>query len=314
VTDKRTSVQGGEITKVALTQGENREDSVSKALDLIKNEVLESIEKVAGEKSINIEELTILVKPNFVCAYRPLSLTSVDAVRATLDFFKDIFPQTILVAEGSGSCRNTMEVFDRYGYRSLESEFNVKLFDLNADDFEVLKVFDEHLEKDIEVKYSKTCLHADYIISVSPPKTHEEAVVTLSWKNILQGCPVWQDEVNEKTKLHHGALVLQKSLAEIGKKLYPHLAILDGWEAMEGNGPCLGTSVDWKIAIASTDFLAADIFCADLMGVSLDCVEYLKLAAKAGLGESDIKKMEIVGNIKPEEIRRKFKLPPGISC
>ena len=35
-------------------------------------------------------------------------------------------------------------------------------------------------------------------------------------------------------------------------------AVLDGWEGMEGNGPGDGTMVPSRIAIASTDFVAAD--------------------------------------------------------
>ena len=294
--------------KVALARGKDRQDSVTKALELIKAEISESIQKAAQKKSKEIEDLAVLVKPNFVSPSHPLSITSVEAVRATLDFIKEFFPQQILVAEGSGECRETMPVFERYGYLALEAEFNVKLFDLNADDYQVLQVYDEHQKLDIDVKYAKTCLAADYIISVSPPKTHEETVVTLSWKNIVQGCPVWQGEVNEKAKLHHGAQALQRSLAKVGKRLHPDLAVLDGWEAMEGQGPALGTKVDWKIAIASTDFLAADIFCADLMGVELDQVEYLKLGARENLGESDLSKMQIVGNIEPGKVKRKFEL------
>lgn len=302
------------MVKVALTRGKDRAETVKLALDAIKEEILVSIKNKAAKRKKKVEELLIMVKVNFVCPDKPLSLTAIEGVRALLFFLRNFFPQQILLAEGSGSCRNTIEVFERYGYRNLEEEFNVKLFDLNSDDFEIRQVYDSELNLTIPVKYAKTCYAVDYIVTIGPPKTHDTTVVTLGWKNLLMGCPVWTDEKNEKNKLHQSIPAIHKSLFEIGKSLYPDLNVLDGWEAMEGNGPCSGERVDWKVAIASTDFLAADIFCAHLMGIPLDCVEYLRLGAEASLGESNVDKMEIVGNIKPEEVKRKFKLHDGFSC
>jgi len=302
------------MVKISLVRKTNRRSTVSEVLNQLSNEIRASVDSKAKQKGKKIEDLQVLLKPNFVCPSNPLSVTHIDAVRAALDFFKDIFPQKILVAEGSGACRDQMHAFHQFGYDKLVEEYNIELFNLNADDFETLKIFNRDFEQDVEIKFSKTCLSADYIISLTLPKTHDTVIVTLGWKNVIMGCPIWAGEANQKVLMHQSITAMHKNLFEVGKRLHPDLTILDGWEAMEGNGPCDGTKVDWKIAIASTDFLAADIFCAEMMGVNYDCVDYLKMGAEAGLGEWNLDKMEVVGNIASSEIKRNFKLHDGFAC
>ena len=52
-------------------------------------------------------------------------------------------------------------------------------------------------------------------------------------------------------------------------KLHPDLAVIDGFLAMEGNGPTSGTPVEHRVAIASLDWLAADRVGVALMGIDL---------------------------------------------
>ena len=42
--------------------------------------------------------------------------------------------------------------------------------------------------------------------------------------------------------------------------------MIDGFRAMEGNGPCNGTPVDARLALASLDPLAMDTLATKLMG------------------------------------------------
>jgi len=71
---------------------------------------------------------------------------------------------------------------------------------------------------------------------------------------------------------------------------------------MEGYGPSSGDSVDLRVAIVNTDFLAADTVATRLMGFDPDYLHYCKLG-----GLSDI---EIVGNATVEECRQPFRPHP----
>jgi len=83
----------------------------------------------------------------------------------------------------------------------------------------------------------------------------------------------------------------------------PHLAVLDGYQGMQGDGPVSGTAVPGqKVAVASLDWLAADRVALELMGPNnyrlLNTMPYpacLNYCWQAGLGEWDLAKIEVLG-------------------
>jgi uncharacterized protein (DUF362 family) len=53
--------------------------------------------------------------------------------------------------------------------------------------------------------------------------------------------------------------------------------------------------VDHRVCVVSTDYLAADTVGASLMGIDPADIGYLTYLAGAKMGESDLSKMEILG-------------------
>ena len=96
--------------------------------------------------------------------------------------------------------------------------------------------------------------------------------------------------------------MLFRSYALAGQ-LHPHLAIIDGYDGMEGDGPNNGTPVDHRICIASTDWLAADRVGIELMGIDFANVGYLNFCAQAGMGEADLARIEVIGESVNNHIR-----------
>ncbi len=116
---------------------------------------------------------------------------------------------------------------------------------------------------------------------------------------------------SDKMKMHQSYPVINLNLALIAPLVAPHLAVIDGYEAMEGNGPIGGTAVPWRIALSSTDALAADVVCASMMGFDPDEVGYLHYCARMGLGEGDLSRIEVVGNASPAQCTRMFRPHEG---
>ena len=85
------------------------------------------------------------------------------------------------------------------------------------------------------------------------------------------------------------------NLYALAGRLHPHLAVIDGFEGMEGKGPNSGTPVDHRVCVASTDWLAADRVGIELMGIDFAKVGYLNFCAEAGLGVADLTKIEVIG-------------------
>ncbi len=112
---------------------------------------------------------------------------------------------------------------------------------------------------------------------------------------------------SSKRAMHQSFPVMNLNLFSLSPYLHPHLTIIDGLEAMEGDGPTRGERVDWRIALASADWLAADVTAARLMGFELHEVGYLYYCAQAGYGIADASAIKVVGNVAAIEVARRFK-------
>jgi uncharacterized protein (DUF362 family) len=112
-------------------------------------------------------------------------------------------------------------------------------------------------------------------------------------------------EPSDKMRMHQSYPVINLNLALLASRVMPHLAVIDGFEGMEGNGPTEGTAVPLRLALASTDALAVDLAGAHLMG--FDSVGYLRHCGQLGLGTRDLAAIELVGNAELASCRRPFR-------
>ncbi|MBI2033271.1 MAG: DUF362 domain-containing protein [Candidatus Levybacteria bacterium] len=69
--------------------------------------------------------------------------------------------------------------------------------------------------------------------------------------------------------------VLTYNLYKLSTVLYPHLSIIDAFEAMQDEGPWFGSPVTFEAIIASCNFKAADVSSAHMMGVQPSEMEFL---------------------------------------
>jgi len=277
-------------SKVSIVKGNDRREIVFQALKNIESEVLASI----GNKK------KVLVKPNFVSTTRPLAASHADEVRAILDFFKPRFKGEIIVGESAPSKTGTFEGYQNFGYMALEKEYGIKLVDLNKEPWVYRYVFGrEH--NPIPIRIISTFLDPDtYIISAAKMKTHDRAVTTLSLKNVLIGAPLNDGKRNDKGLTHQGYNFTPKetlhfNMFHLAQEIWPDLSVIDGFEAMEGNGPIGGTPVDAKVALASLDSLALDTLTTKIMGFDPSKVPCLTSMAEAGMGQGDLTKVQVLG-------------------
>jgi uncharacterized protein (DUF362 family) len=73
-----------------------------------------------------------------------------------------------------------------------------------------------------------------------------------------------------------------------------------------------GTPVASRVAIASTDFVAADRIGVEAMGINADWAGYLKYCCDAGLGQYDASKIDLRGGVAVSAIRKTYKLHPRV--
>jgi len=282
---------------VSLTTGDNRADMAFRALKPFSKQISQAI----GKKRV-------ILKPNNVSIDIPLCATHVDTLEGILEFMKSIGKADQCVIAESAAGGPTMDGFSNYGYMKLLDKYPVKLMDLDSEKIEKLYVFDEKDFKPHPVRMSGVLLDKDnFIVSVARMKTHDRIVATLSLKNIVLGAPVkdlgfsWSKSrkpgtVNDKPIVHgSGYRGLNYNLYALSHQLHPHLALIDGFEGMEGNGPNSGTPVDHRVCVASLDWLAADRVGIELMGIDFAKVGYLNYCAQTGSGTADLSKINIIG-------------------
>jgi len=158
--------------------------------------------------------------------------------------------------------------FDKY--KNLEG---VKL--INLDDLNRTEVKGEEMALHLPLEFLK---EIDTYINLAKIKTHMETTVSFSLKNQM-GLAAKMDRVMmHKTDL-------EKMIARLGLCCRPHLNILEGFPAMENNGPHHGTRRDLDLIIAGTDMVEIDSFTAEILGYDSKAIKHLKYAAALGAGK-----------------------------
>ena len=272
--------------RVSLIKGGDRRQIIFDALKKIEDEIFAAI----GNRQI-------LIKPNMCVSKNPLAVTHPDAVRAVLEFLRPHHKKTILI--GESSVFNTREGYRHNGYDPLEREYDVRLLDFNEGPFDYWYVFGKE-QNPQPIRVIRAFLDPDlYLISLAPMKTHDCVLVTLSLKNVLMAAPLNDYRKSDKGFMHgQGPAVddtLHFNLFHLAHRVYPDLAVIDGFEAMEGNGPAWGTPFAARVALAGVDALAADITATRIMGFDPKTVLYLAALSEAGLGQGSPERIEVTG-------------------
>ena len=103
------------------------------------------------------------------------------------------------------------------------------------------------------------------------------------------------------------------ALSDIYSVSNPQLTIIDGYLAMEGEGPGSGDPVKLNLILAGYDGVALDTTVCQITEISVNDVKYLKFGEQKGLGTTDFSKIEFLGE-KIEDVKHKFKLPKHIGA
>jgi ferredoxin len=162
-----------------------------------------------------------------------------------------------------------------------------------------------------EFPSSKLLKDADLIINLPKIKTHGQCTLTCCIKNMF-GTILRTN----KAKTHAQFPSLDRftsALTDIYSVSNPQLTVIDGYLAMEGNGPGSGDPVKMDLILAGYDGVALDTTVCKITQIPATDVKYLAFAEKKGLGTTDLSTITYLGE-KPENVTRKFKLPGSINA
>ncbi|MEM3193766.1 MAG: DUF362 domain-containing protein [Candidatus Bathyarchaeia archaeon] len=276
----------------------------------------EAINLVGGIDHYIPPQSKVLIKPNIVSNRRPPCTTDPAIVEALINIIKRKNPSVIWIADGSGD-GNTYVNFASLGYLPVAERTGAILVDLNYGDMINVSVpgggvvFDSFL-------FNRIVAEADVFISLACMKTHYQAVVTLSMKNLVGIAPgsvygyqpsttkwILHDEAERK-----GDPYMAGVITDLCRARRIDLAIIDGRVAMEGEGPLDGDPVKLDLLIVGADPVAVDTVASAIMGFDPEKVPTLRLASQLGLGTNNLHEIEIKGE-RIEDVCYPFKPARG---
>lgn len=157
-----------------------------------------------------------------------------------------------------------------------------------------------------KIMLANAALDADILVNLPKLKTHSLTGITVATKNLF-GC------VSGMMKSGHHRDNPRRDdfsrlLVEIAEAIKPALNIVDGIEAMEGNGPSSGSLRNISAIIAGSNHHAVDTICAKIIKQGPANVDTLRAASNMGVWDLEAH-IETAGDEISDFICEDFKMP-----
>ncbi|MCD8046676.1 MAG: DUF362 domain-containing protein [Clostridiales bacterium] len=232
------------------------------------------------------------IKPNLVSP-TPAdygATTHPEVVAGIIEYLQEHGFDRIVVLEGAWVGDKTSEAFEYCGYRALEEQYGVELWDTQTDSFH---------EKDCAGMKLHICDmvdQIDFLINVPVLKGHCQTKITCALKNSKGLIPN-----SEKRRFH--TMGLHKPIAHLGAGIHQDFIVTDhicgDLDFEEGGNPVVRNCV-----MAARDPVLMDAYVCRLLHYSVSDVPYVGMAQQLGVGSADLDSAQIitVGEEREEEI------------
>ncbi len=229
-----------------------------------------------GMQPAQLRGKRVLLKPNLVEPTRliPHMTTHPAVINAAAEVFRN-WGATVTVGEAPGHVRDTEMALIESGVGAALRDAGLEFADLNYEEVDWRR--NRGRLSPLKGFYlPRSVLEADYVVSMPKMKTHHWVGITCSMKNLYGVLPGikygWPKNV-----LHHAGI--PQTVVDILATLPRTLAIVDGIDCMEGDGPILGSLKQMGLVCVGQNLPALDATVARIMGLEPSRVSYLSLAA-----------------------------------
>jgi len=272
-------------------------------------EELNFSERFSGKKRI-------FIKPNLI-DFRKECYTSPVVISAVIELLKELTDAEIYLMENSTQGNITRVVVRVLELEQVLKSLGVKILYLDEEPALEIKLDkDQLLLRFPRILFQRLIEEREENLYLSLPrlKTHSMTTVTLSIKNQM-GLLYHKDR-----QLRHN-YQLHQFLADLYEFIRPDLVIIDGLKAVYHGHYPLEKKLDKYLAelnllIAGDDPLAVDVVGARILGYSLEEVEHLRLSAQKKLGEAELEKIELEGDLSRFQTRYPYQIigdfPPRV--
>lgn len=261
----------------------------SYSLDRVEQFIRDSLKVVAPETSMFGPGQKILLKPNLLRGFTPdrCVTTHPVVIEAVCRVLKDLSVSQIVISD-SPALGSLPAVADKAGYGFLEKKYGAQILPLTD------PVPFENEEQVPHLKIAGCLEHYDQIINLPKVKSHCQMTMTLGIKNLF-GLVIGKRKPALHCLVKNDKLKFGKMLIDVARHVDPCLTIVDGIQAMQGQGPINGTPYPLGVMGASKDMTVLDRVFADLLSIPLDKVYALQAARHKKFGQFHLEEMEISG-------------------
>ena len=194
--------------------------------------------------------------------------------------------------------------FQISGFRQMCRRMGINLINLREAGFVETDCQGHFLRK---VHLSSTVLGADVIVNLPKLKTHSLTIFTGGVKNMFGIIP------HGLRIRFHGEYIkvedFSQVLTDVFSTMIPHLTIMDGVIAMEGDGPSSGKLRNLGVVLASRDAVAVDAVATKIIGREPFDIYTTRYSNERGLGVGNLDNIELVGERLENVVVPDFKLP-----
>jgi uncharacterized protein (DUF362 family) len=251
------------------------------------------------------------LKPNGI-HFSPGMYTDAAVVNALLGYLADHGYRRLALMENCTHGISTRLVFEVTGYADIARRYGAELIYLDEGDTAPYTLEGE----ETPIRISRRLFDAfidpsragdNFYLSLPKLKTHSMTTMTLGVKN-QQAFPIDADRMH-----FHNHETLHVRLARLYRMVRPDFCIIEGVTAIfNGHVPPAAlleeSSVRLNVLIGGQDTVAVDAVGCKVMGYSVEEVEHLRLAAEWGLGEGQLDRIEVIGDLSRFQTRYPYAL------
>jgi uncharacterized protein (DUF362 family) len=259
------------------------------------------------------------LKPNAI-HFSPGMHTDPAVVDALMAYLGDHGYRRLALMENSSHGLSTRLVFMVNGYADIARRHGAELVYLDEGPTVPYTLEGEETPIRISRRLHETFIDpsrrpGNFYLGLPKLKTHSMTTMTLGVKN-QQAFPIDRDRMH-----FHNHETLHIRLARLYRMVQPDFCIIEGVTAIfNGHVPPKAllkeSSVQFNVLIGGQDTVAVDTVGSKVMGYAIEEVEHLRLAAEWGLGEGQLERIEVIGDLSRFQQRYPFALlrrfPPDV--
>ncbi len=255
----------------------------------------------------------VLIKPNITAdsvSWETGVVTNPNLVHAVVKEVLKHNPAEVTIAEAIAVGLDVGKAFCFLGYDRIADATGARLVDLYQQPFRSVSVPGGLRHSALEV--SAAVLDAECLIVVPVMKTHVAAGISVCMK-----CLMGTLSAEQKKKFHYAGLL--ESIVDLNAVIQPHLFIVDGTVAGQGDGPMANEPVGLSLVMAGRDACATDSVCAQVMGFEAGELGFLELARKT-LGKPSAAECKVTGvpvsaaAVQFKRAASRVRERPGVRC